>query len=604
VRDAGNATLPGVTVTLTGGGSTISTTGADGTYAFTELTRGASYVVTPSATGYVFTPASASFTDLTADRQADFLGACQPEIAGVVRDGLEAAVPGVTIALTPALAAPVVTDADGRFSIPGVAPNQAVTLTAAREGFTFAPASQTVTTTACGTAVAPFVVASGQFTRYFAEGATTGFFDTSMALLNASGTSTTARLTYQLATGVNVVQEVPLGGLARATVNPELLPEMANAEFSTVIESSQPVIADRTMHWDATGYGSHAETSVAQPLTTWYLAEGATIGGFSLFYLIQNPADVDAQVQITYLLPAPAAPITKSYTVPGRTRQNVWVNVEDPRLANAEISAIVSASVPVIVERAMYLDRPGQFFAAGHESAGVPGPAPQWFFAEGATGEYFDLFYLIANPGTAPAVIDGRYLLPNGTVLSKRYTVAGQSRFNIWADFETFDGVAGSPLADTPVSASFTAANGVSFIAERAMWWRGSSAEWFEGHNAAGALRPGTRWALADGEAGGDRGTEAYILIANVSNVDGTVRVTFVYEDGTSTEITRTVGANSRTNVAVGPEVSEAAGRRFGAIVESLGANPALIVVERAMYNDSNGLRWAAGTNSLGTRLR
>ena len=44
--------------------------------------------------------------------------------------------------------------------------------------------------------------------------------------------------------------------------------------------------------------------------------------------------------------------------------------------------------------------------------------------------------------------------------------------------------------------------------------------------------------------------------------------------------------------------------RRFGAIVESLGATPAQIVVERAMYNDANGVVWAAGTNNLGTRLR
>ena len=42
--------------------------------------------------------------------------------------------------------------------------------------------------------------------------------------------------------------------------------------------------------------------------------------------------------------------------------------------------------------------------------------------------------------------------------------------------------------------------------------------------------------------------------------------------------------------------------------MESLGATPAQIVVERAMYNDAtiNGQRviWAAGTNVVGTRLR
>ena len=44
--------------------------------------------------------------------------------------------------------------------------------------------------------------------------------------------------------------------------------------------------------------------------------------------------------------------------------------------------------------------------------------------------------------------------------------------------------------------------------------------------------------------------------------------------------------------------------RRFGAIVESVGATPAQIVVERAMYSNAGGVMWAAGTNALATRLQ
>ena len=51
-------------------------------------------------------------------------------------------------------------------------------------------------------------------------------------------------------------------------------------------------------------------------------------------------------------------------------------------------------------------------------------------------------------------------------------------------------------------------------------------------------------------------------------------------------------------------EVPAAINRRFAAIVESLGTNPAQIVVERAMYNDAGGVRWAAGSNNLATRVR
>ena len=134
------------------------------------------------------------------------------------------AVSGVTISISPALAAPVVTDAEGRYSVTGVAPNQAVTLSPSRDGFTFDPASWTVTTASCGTRVGDFFVTTGRFTRYFAEGATSSFFDTSFALFNGTPDPTSARLTYQLSTGTNVVQDVTLDGLSRMTVNPELSP--------------------------------------------------------------------------------------------------------------------------------------------------------------------------------------------------------------------------------------------------------------------------------------------------------------------------------------------------------------------------------------------
>ena len=42
---------------------------------------------------------------------------------------------------------------------------------------------------------------------------------------------------------------------------------------------------------------------------------------------------------------------------------------------------------------------------------------------------------------------------------------------------------------------------------------------------------------------------------------------------------------------------------RFATTVESIGANPAHIVVERAMYSTGNGGLWSAGTDALGTPL-
>jgi hypothetical protein len=290
--------------------------------------------------------------------------------------------------------------------------------------------------------------------------------------------------------------------------------------------------------------------------------------------------------------------------VPANTRSTIWVNTEHPILAAAELSAVItSANVPIIVERAMYLDADGRVFNAGHEGAGVPAPATQWFLAEGATGSFFECFVLIANPGSQEASIRADFLLPDGSTVTRDYVVAPNSRFNIWVDLED------PRLADTAVSTTITSTNGVPVVVERAMWWPGESTGWQEGHNSVGALRTGTKWAVAEGESGGRGNTETYVLIANTSDHATPVRMRVVFEDGSRLEQTYQVEARSRFTVAVGAFFPQAMGRRYGMLVESLGATPGSIVVERAMYSDavtSDGrvIPWAAGSDALGTRIR
>jgi hypothetical protein len=229
----------------------------------------------------------------------------------------------------------------------------------------------------------------------------------------------------------------------------------------------------------------------------------------------------------------------------------------------------------------------------------VTAPATAWYLAEGATGSFFDLFVLIANPGSTPASITATYLLPSGAPVVKLYTVPGNSRYTIWVNAED------PRLADTAVSTEIRSTNGVPVIVERAMWWPGPTpATWFEAHNSAGATQTSTLWALAEGEEGGPREVSTYVLIANLSSEPGSARVRIVFEDGSSTEKTFALGPRTRFNVEAGVEFPLTIGRRFGVIVESLGASPAVLVVERAMYWNARGVVWAAGTASLGTRLR
>jgi hypothetical protein len=373
-----------------------------------------------------------------------------------------------------------------------------------------------------------------------------------------------------------------------------------HAEFALRVEADRSVAVDRTVTWDTRAYGAHAESGVAAPAQQWLLAEGATHSGFDLFYLIENPASAPATVRVSFLRPGGQPALEREYVVAPHARETIWVNTVDPQLASTDVSAVVSTTAAggIVVERAMYLTRGQEVFGAGHAAAGVVSPASRWLLAEGATGPYFDLFVLVANPAASAVTVDLRYYLPDGRTLERSRTIPAGSRDTVWVDHEAPE------LADTAVSVVVESRQAAPIVVERAMWWPGSSTSWHEAHASVASTGDGLLWALAEGEvdAAGEKST--YVLIANVSPWPGRARLTFRAEDGTQAVTERDLPPLSRTNVDVGAEVPAMAGRRFGTLVESLGTTPAALVVERAMYWDAGGERWAAGTSATATRPR
>ena len=186
----------------------------------------------------------------------------------------------------------------------------------------------------------------GLFKYYLAEGAQNGFFNTEIAVFKPATTADD---------GGSIVAQF-LGQNGRRTASPILnlftgptrgdlfifseaslgletfpLPDQA---FSTLVESEQPLAVERTLTWGGgmgAGYGSHAERAISGPASTWYFAEGATHGAFDLFYLLQNPGATAATATITYLLPAPRAPIVRAYTLLPNSRRTIYVD-EEPGL--------------------------------------------------------------------------------------------------------------------------------------------------------------------------------------------------------------------------------------------------------------------------------
>lgn len=462
----------------------------------------------------------------------------------------------------------------------------------------------------------------GLVQRYLAEGVVSNFFATRLALVNPSP-SVPAFVQLRLAGPADAAGAVAtrqhwltIAPQRRATVDAATIAGLTGA-FATTVESDTMVVVDRTVSWDATGYGSTGETATASPQTTWYFAEGATGGTFNTFYLLLNPGATTARVTVTYLRDG-RAPKASVYDLRPGERVTVWVDMErwddGDNLANAEVSARIDATAPIIAERSMYLDRGTELFTAGHASLGLTAPATRWSFAEGATGPFFELFLLLANPSAQEAVGRVRFFV-DGAVVDHPVVVPPFARQTVWVDALGQDPAlaAVNPdyarLADGAVSSEVVIDNGVGVLAERSMWWPGTAETWTEAHNSAGVTTTGTGWALAEGEVGGARNHATYILVANAEAQDAQVRVTLLYEDRAAEIRTYTVAARSRFNIPLGTVAGgydyfpNAVGRRVGALVESVGASPVPIIVERAMYSDAPGRPWAAGNNAVATRL-
>jgi hypothetical protein len=349
-----------------------------------------------------------------------------------------------------------------------------------------------------------------------------------------------------------------------------------------------PIVVERTMWWDATGYGAHTEKASLALATDWYFAEGSQ-GFFSTYFLLQNPAATANVAHVTYYLDG-GAPVTRDYPLAARSRLTIDAG-GDTALVNRSFGARVRFDQPGTAERAMYFGA-SPLFGGGHAAAGVLAPSTTWLLAEGATGSFFDTFVLMANPGGTAATITATYLPATGAPVVKTHTIPGGQRLTINLAFED------PALASAAVSVQIASTQPV--VVERAQYWPHGG--WYEAHDSAGETAPALRWGLAEGRVGGPDQAQTYILIANPGTQTASVGVTFLRESGVPLVKTFTVAAQSRFNIAVtgpGSSVPELADESFGAVIAA--TQP--VLVERSLYTNAGGVVWAAGTNATGTPL-
>jgi hypothetical protein len=219
---------------------------------------------------------------------------------------------------------------------------------------------------------------------FLAEGTTNWGFTTFVLVQNPNEGPATVTVTYMTGSGPQAQEPFVMQGNSRHTIRVnDVLP---NADFSTQVHGSSPIIAERAMYWGVgSKYGEACHDSIGVPKASnqWYLAEGSTNGGFETWISVQNPGSKDTIAQITYMTEAGAVP-GPSLDLKAHTRQTV--NVANTVPNNWSVSTTVGAGEPVIAERSVYWgDRMG-----GHNSIGVSEPSNNWYLAEGCTNGGFE----------------------------------------------------------------------------------------------------------------------------------------------------------------------------------------------------------------------
>lgn len=412
------------------------------------------------------------------------------------------------------------------------------------------------------------VVLPGPLTQYFAEGAT-GFFQTDIGILNASKTLP-AHVTVKLLpeSGAQTVLQFLLDPLTRHTIDLDaVLGDIGGV--SALVESDQPVAAMRQMTWGSPVYGSTLESGIPEPAKSWYFAEGAT-NTFSLFYLIENPGTTQANVTFTHLLEGGAAPVVRNEIVPPRSRRTFFINAI-AGLEGASLSTVITSDVDVVAERAMYLNTTSRQWEGGTSGRGATAPSTSWSFAEGATG-FFHTYLLLGNANTSETTVTVRYQLPDGTVVTKDYAVAAQSRRTVDVNFED------PQLASTAVGILLTST--LPIVAERAIWW---GTPFYEGTVSIGSTETGPTWAVGEGSEGGPTNASTFVLVSNGSNTTGTVRFTVVYDDGSRQQRDYTLLGNARLTVRIADDFVLARNARFSVLVESITASMPITVGNGAL---------------------
>jgi Calx-beta domain len=208
---------------------------------------------------------------------------------------------------------------------------------------------------------------------HLAEGATGTFFSTYILIANPNQAAADVWLEI-FTPGEAIVRQMTVAPMGRATIDLAAIdPALAHVSVATIVTSKQPVVAERSQYWPATGW-YEAHNSFGLPLlgNRWAIADGR-VGGSEharTYLLVFNRWPDEQEIEVTFLYERRAR-LFKRFTIPPRSRLTLAVigdvaGSDVPELVDSRFSALIEAEFSVTVERATYTDGPaGPLFRTG-----------------------------------------------------------------------------------------------------------------------------------------------------------------------------------------------------------------------------------------------
>ena len=292
-------------------------------------------------------------------------------------------------------------------------------------------------------------------TWYLAEGYTGGSFREYLTIMNANTSFATVDVRFLPFNGKPPVEQ-------RFTVRPrsdiriDAGQYVPNQSTSAIVTADKGVVVERSMRFGAGRRGAHDKIGVVAASTVWQFAEGESAANRQTFLTILNPNPAaPAAVTATFYDRAGRPVGQKTIVVGALRRGNIKLN---DLLPNAQVAAVVTSNVPVVVERPLY-EGPADLGAvrSGSVVFGRNGGAVSWTFPGGSTTNGTVTKLYLFNPNLSPTQL-----------MVTVYTNAGATRSETLTIGANAVGVvdAGSLVGAADFGAVVRSTNGQPFIAE------------------------------------------------------------------------------------------------------------------------------------------